>query len=109
MTDPTKQSVTEANSLKKQQVLQNGIALASVVETIRFAGIKNIALIGQRDDGRFNPTGFYPQNNGIFRTFLRFHVNSSVLQKRLLEAAVNALHTSKRTKRDTPHFGWHGA
>jgi hypothetical protein len=80
--DATTHVDSQVNSHKKQQVLQNRIALASVVETIKFAAIQNIAF--RRDDARIEPDGAYPtENDGNFRMLLRFRVNSGdkVLQK----------------------------
>jgi hypothetical protein len=82
---------------------QNRNALASVVETIKFAAIQNIAFRGHRDDGRIEPDGAYPtENDGNFRMLLRFRVNSGdkVLQKHLREGKGNASYTSKTTQNE---------
>ena len=57
----------------RKQVLQNRQAFVSIVETMKFASIQNIALRGHRDDGRIEPDGCYPpDNDGNFRMLLRF-------------------------------------
>lgn len=101
--DATTHVDAQVNSQKKQQVLQNRQALASIVETIKLAALQNISLRGHRDDGRIEPDGLYPaENDGNFRMLLRFRVNSgdSVLQSHLRDAKGNALYTSKTTQNE---------
>ena len=101
--DPATQVDAQVNAHKKEQVLQNRKALVSIVETVEFAAIQNIAFRGHRDDGRIEPDGSYPlRNDGNFRMLLRFRVNSgdTVLQKHLREAKDNALYTSKTTQNE---------
>lgn len=101
--DPTTHVCAQVNSHKKQQVMQNRKALASIVETIKFAAIQNIALRGHRDDGRIKHDGSYPaENDGNFRMLLRFRVNSgdSILQAHLRDAKGTAMYTSKTTQNE---------
>jgi hypothetical protein len=101
--DPSTHIDTQVNNQNKEQVLQNRKALASIVETIKFAAIQNIPLRGHRDDGRIDPDGLYPsENDGNFRMLLRFRLNSgdSVLQAHLRDAKRTATYTSKTTQNE---------
>ena len=101
--DPTSHADVQLISHRKQQVLQNKQALVSIVETVKFTAIQNIALRGHRDDGRIEPDGCYPpDNDGNFRMLLRFRINSgdTALQKHLRHASGNALYTSKSTQNE---------
>ena len=84
-------------------MLQNRQALVSIVETVKFTAIQNIALRGHRDDGSIDLDGFNPpDNDGNFRMLLRFRINSgdTALQKHLRHASGNALYTSKSTQNE---------
>ena len=101
--DPVTHVDAQIDKQKKQQILQNRKALASIVDTIKLCAIQNIPLRGHRDDGRINPDGTYPpENDGNFRMLLRFRVQSgdSNLQKHLHQAKGNALYSSKTTQNE---------
>jgi len=80
--DPKTHVDSLVKSPKRDEVLRNRRALASIVETIQPAAIQNISLRGHRDDGRIEvksdePDGDYPKGiDGNFRMLLRFRVNS---------------------------------
>ena len=80
--DPETHVDSLVDSPKRNEVLRNRQALASIVETIKPAAIQNISLRGHRDDGRIEvepdgPDGDYPkENDDNFRMLLRFRVNS---------------------------------
>lgn len=101
--DPTTHVDVQVNSLKREEVLRNRQALASIVDTVMFAAIQNIPFRGHRDDGRIEADGSYPaENDGNFRMLLRFRVNSgdTMLQSHLRHANANAMYTSKTTQND---------
>lgn len=85
-------------SASKREVERNRAALASIIDTLKFAAMQNIALRGHRDDGRIDPSGKFPdQNDGNFRMLLRLRIQSGdqELQDHLRCAAGSALYTSK--------------
>ena len=90
-------------SANRREVERTRAALASVVDTIKFAALQNIPLRGHRDDGRIDPTGQYPDNNdGNFRMLLRFRLQSGdkALEEHLKSASSAALYTSKTVQNE---------
>jgi len=84
----------QVNTKKRDEVMLNRKALASITDTIKFAAVQNIPLRGHRDDGRIDADCSYlEENDGNFRMLLRFRVNSgdSILLTHLREANANAL------------------
>ena len=82
----------------RKELERNRAALASIIDTIKFAAIQNMPLRGHRDDGRIDPSGEYPvENDGNFRMLLRFRLQSGdkALEEHMRSAAGNALYTSK--------------
>ena len=91
----------QVETASKREVERNRAIISSIVETVRLAAMQNIPFRGHRDDGRIDPSGQYPDtNDGNFRMLLRFRIRSgdTALQKHLMEAAGNALYTSKQTQ-----------
>ena len=98
------QSVTSLiSTASSREKKRNRAALASIIDTIKFASMQNIALRGHRDDGRIDPSGVYPDcNDGNFRMLLRFRMQSGdiALKDHLKSAAGSALYTSKTVQNE---------
>ena len=71
-----------------EEIGRNRSALISVIDTVQFCAVQNLALRGHRDDGKVDPSGNIPvENDDNFRALLRFRLRSgdSALQKHLNE------------------------
>lgn len=98
--NPNKDVKNMLDEKRKLQVEENRARLAPIIKTVLLHGRQNIPLRGHRDDGNMVDLSEDPvQNDGNFRSLLRFRVESGDVQLKnhLNSAKANATYISKTT------------
>ena len=87
---------------RQKTIAENRRKLIPIVKTIIFCGKNNLPLRGHHDDGPVTPTSDKSTDDGLFRSLLRFRLDSGDedLKNTLDGAASNATYTSKTTQND---------
>ena len=87
---------------RQKTIAENRRKLIPIVKTIIFCGNNNFPLRGHHDDGPVTPTSNKSTDDGLFRSLLRFRLDSGDedLKNTLDGAASNATYTSKTTQND---------
>ncbi|XP_050500974.1 52 kDa repressor of the inhibitor of the protein kinase-like [Diabrotica virgifera virgifera] len=101
--DPDLKIVNRLDQNRKEQVAQNRLRLVPIIKTILLHGKQNIPLRGHRDDGNLMESADNPvENDGNFRTLLRFRIDSgdTQLAEHLKSSGANATYISKTTAND---------
>ena len=91
------------NKKHQQDVINNRATLASIIETVMFAGLQNISLRGHRDHGKILPSGIYPdENDGNFRQLLRFRIQAGddKLKNHFRESGIRTQYTSPQIQNE---------
>ena len=91
------------NVQHREEILRNRAALFSIVDTLKFAAIQDIALRGHRDSGRIDASGKFPdENDGNFRMLLRFRIQSGdeQLKEHFCSASSKNLYTSPQVQNE---------
>lgn len=85
-----------------QQVQENRKKLLSIVKTVVLLGRQNVPFRGHRDDGSLFKAQSELKNEGNFREFLRFRIDSGdkILESHIQDSSVRSTYTSKTTQNE---------